>query len=84
MQYRWPKDRRDEILVTPAPQQELDYTADGKLSGRILVTRKFRISLSVPVRVAQATDEEWNLSTEARTWPALKTTPHSECCLAHM
>jgi len=69
MQYRWPKDNHEEILVTPKPQEETDYSSDKVLTGRMLVTPKYRISLSIPVRLTPVTDQEWNSGTEARRWP---------------
>jgi len=69
MKYRWPNSNHREILVTPEPEEETDYTTEKVLTGRTLVTPKYRITLTVPVRVVAATEEEWNLSTPARRWP---------------
>jgi len=76
MEYRWPKDDRHEILVTPEPQEETDFTSAKVLTGRMLITPKYRITLSVPVRVVATTDEEWNLGTVARRWPTVAETTY--------
>jgi hypothetical protein len=69
LQYRWPTDSSHEILVSPEPRAEVDLFTDKKFTGRMLVTAKYRFSLSPPIRVTAATDEEWNASIEARRWP---------------
>jgi hypothetical protein len=75
LQYRWPADSRHEILVSPEPQAEVDLFTDQKFTGRMLVTAKYRISLSPPIRVTAATEMEWNAGIEARRWPGVNEFP---------
>lgn len=70
LQYRWPREGRGEILVKPEPQEEVDYTTVEKLTGRMLETPTYRITLSHPVQVSSASAQEWNAGIEARRWPA--------------
>jgi hypothetical protein len=70
VQYRWPADSRNAILVSPGPFAEVDYSTEKKFTGRTLESSTYRVSLSMPVKLRRASPADWKAGVPANTWPA--------------
>jgi hypothetical protein len=67
--YRWSADSRTELLIMPMPADEIDYSTEKKFTGRKMKFKIYGVSLSIPVRVRQASEQEWGSGQATRQWP---------------
>jgi hypothetical protein len=68
IEYRWPVSSRTEIMVSPPPTRELDSSM-AHYTGRMVHLQRYRFTLSIPVRLRQASEDEWTAGSQAELWP---------------